>query len=144
MYGLTCSLYQLGKDKIYKIPLWIKIWFHCKFRILTCKLSPSRHTSGVSAILQSTPMVQCLGICCLEPWPDPLTWWSCGGPLGRGFRHRITVNVTSPLSMSKSQVMTPPFCGTWMRTCIAKTSQTNEVVHHVYKLITNHCTDGSW
>lgn len=85
--------------------------------ILTCTLSPSRHIWGGSTMLRSTPTTKDLSVYCTEPIPPvaPVTWWVWIGSW-RVFRQRNTVNVTSPFKMSKSQVITELFWGTWIST----------------------------
>ena len=85
----------------------------------TCMLSPSWHTRGGSTILMSTPTVQWRSTYCTEPMPPaaPLTWCSWIGSVMLVWRRqRISVKVTSPLRMSKSHVITHPFCATCTRT----------------------------
>lgn len=84
----------------------------------TWMLSPSRHMHGWQQVTRSTPTDILLLIYCWEPMPPaaPGTWCSCLGE-DRCSLERYIVNVTSPFSTSKSQVITEFFCGTCTNTC---------------------------
>lgn len=98
---------------------------------ITCTLSPSLHIRGRSTILRSGPTCMFLSMYCTDPIPPvaALTWcwWTGSADIDR--LQRNTVKVTSPFRMSKSQVITEPLWGTWIRTCVDQTSRIKVLVY---------------
>ena len=101
---------------------WNKLFWESNYFFLfglTWTLSPSLHICGGSTMLRSGPTCIVLSMYCTDPIPPvaPLMWWAWCGSWVRGVLHLNTVKVTSPLRMSKSQVITQPRWGTWINTC---------------------------